>query len=61
MSFAAIYEFVAGNSRATPLGLFFAVLAVLSANRTAHPTWAPALYLLVLAITLATSVFENRE
>jgi len=55
----AIYEFVAGNSRITPLGLLIAVLAVLVVRHSAFATWSPAVYLALLVAALAASAFEK--
>ncbi len=59
MKFAAVYEFIAGNSRVTPLGLLAAVLAAVLLARGEYAAWVPALYLSILAATLAASVFEK--
>ncbi len=56
---ANIYEFVAGNSRLTPLGLLAAVLVALFLPHGPIAAWTPALYLGVLAATLVASVFEK--
>ncbi len=55
----AIYEFVAGNSRVTPLGLLIAVLIVLILRHSAFASWTPAVYLSFLVTTLAVSAFEK--
>ncbi|MDQ6933288.1 MAG: hypothetical protein M3160_08965 [Candidatus Eremiobacteraeota bacterium] len=59
MKLSAIYEFIAGNSRVTPLGLLAAVLVAVLLPRGEHAAWVPALYLGVLLATLAASVFEK--
>lgn len=59
MKLTAIYEFIAGNSRITPLGLLAAILVVLVLSHGAFAAWTPALYLSILAATLAASVFEK--
>lgn len=59
MKLTAIYEFIAGNSRITPLGLLAAVLVAVLLARGAFAAWVPALYLSILAATLAASVFEK--
>lgn len=55
----AIYEFVAGNSRATPLGLLIAILVVLVLGHSAFASSTPAVYLSLLVTTLAVSAFEK--
>ncbi|MDQ6826079.1 MAG: hypothetical protein M3Z14_02625 [Candidatus Eremiobacteraeota bacterium] len=59
MNLSAIYEFIAGNSRITPLGILIGVLVVSVIARSAYATWIPGLYLAILAATLAASVFEK--
>jgi predicted cobalt transporter CbtA len=52
-----IYKFVAGNSRVTPIGIALAV-ALAVVLRGASGSWAPGIYLSVLAVTLAISTLE---
>lgn len=59
MRLDAIYEFVAGNSRITPLGILVAVLAVLVVRHSGFATWSPAVYLGLLVAALAASAFEK--
>lgn len=53
----SIYKFIAGNSRVTPVGIAVAVGAVLLLGVRAF-SWSPALYLVILLITLAAATFE---
>lgn len=54
----AAYEFLAGNSFVTPIGLALAVVAAYALLRWHNPYAAPALVSILLA-TLAASVFER--
>jgi len=57
----AIYKFVAGNSRRTPIGLLIAALA---AGFMAHSDLRLAggiVFLTVLILTLTASVFEKER
>lgn len=54
------YKFIAGNSRVTPAGIALAVVLAL-VFRATPGWWAAALYLGVLAATLAISTFEPVE
>ena len=55
----AAYEFVAGNSVATPLGLAIAVIAALALLHAKFAANAGAVFMLILIVTLAVSVFEK--
>ncbi|MEO6914131.1 MAG: hypothetical protein ABI182_08960 [Candidatus Baltobacteraceae bacterium] len=60
MNLAEIYDFIAGSSRVTPLGLIVAVLVALFA----HPflgAWTAPVYFIVLAATLVISIFEPQR
>lgn len=51
------YQFIAGGSRVTPLGIAAAVAAALTLRHSL--TWETApLYLAILLLTLAASTFE---
>ncbi len=53
----AIYKFIAGNSRVTPVGVAAAVaVAALAGHGT---RWIAPLYIAVLLTTLAASTFER--
>jgi len=55
----AAYEFVAGNSVATPLGLAIAVIAALALQHARLAIYTGAVFMLILIVTLAASVFEK--
>ena len=57
----AIYKFVAGNSRRTPIGL---AIAAVAAGFMAHDDLRVAggiVFLIVLVLTLTASVFEKER
>lgn len=57
----AAYEFVAGNSLVTPLGLAIAVLSALVVLHAKLAAYAGAIFVFVLIATLAGSIFEKPD
>ncbi|MDQ2679690.1 MAG: hypothetical protein M3Y21_01515 [Candidatus Eremiobacteraeota bacterium] len=57
MNLAEIYDFIAGSSRVTPIGLAIAVAIALFAHSFLG-IWAAPVYLGILALTLILSTFE---
>ncbi len=58
MNLAQIYDFIAGSSRVTPIGLFLAVVVALFAHSFLG-IWAAPVYLGILALTLILSTLER--
>ncbi|MDP9111524.1 MAG: hypothetical protein M3M96_07830 [Candidatus Eremiobacteraeota bacterium] len=57
----AIYKFVAGNSRLTPVGVALAAIAALLLARGEQRVAASVVFLLILILTLTASVFEKER
>jgi hypothetical protein len=60
MSLAAIWEFIAGDSRRAPIAVVLAVVVVIVLQRSAVPsTVVGATFACVIALGLAAAVFER--
>ena len=56
-----LYDFIAGNSRVTPVGLVIAAAAAAFAVRNGQPVIAGAAFVAILLATLAGSVLEKER
>ena len=57
----AIYKFVAGNSRITPIGVAIAATAAALLARSNLRLAGSIVFLIVLVLTLTASVFEKER
>ncbi len=57
----ALYDFVAGGSRITPLGIIASALVAIALLRSPWHAYAAAGFVALLLVTLACSAFENAD
>ncbi|GAC1497631.1 MAG: hypothetical protein NVS1B14_00080 [Vulcanimicrobiaceae bacterium] len=55
----AVYDFVAGGSRVTPLGVAASALVAIALLRTPFHAYAAAAFVVLLLATLALAAFED--